>query len=253
MACSWRTVSPNSYKRRSTAFSGGIWKTAVTISATTTALTALYGWRLYGDYGVLEGTNYYPPYYAARLMQNFVQPGDTVISAISDYMLLATYAVRRQDGSMTILTINKDPTHTFTGRLALNGFTPASSGTIYSYGIPQDNAAEFGVGSPDVAQTNLSGAGTNFSYAFLLIRPPCSRCRRGRRNCWQFHRRWRPINSSSNSGASLAFLTSSSARLIWSTGTSVSTNKLLSGTLQHCTNSLVPSAPQQFWRAIWQP
>ena len=32
----------------------------------------------------LEGTDYYPPYYTAKLMQDFVQPGDTVISAASD-------------------------------------------------------------------------------------------------------------------------------------------------------------------------
>ncbi len=49
-----------------------------------TAISAptLYGWRQYGDYGVVDGgfVNLYPTYYTAKLMQDFVQPGDTVIS-----------------------------------------------------------------------------------------------------------------------------------------------------------------------------
>jgi len=132
--------------------------------------SALYGWRLYGDYGVLEGTEYYPPYYISKLMTNFVQAGDTVITAASDYSLLSTYAARRQNGVLTILTINKDPVNTLTGLVAVASFSPAAGGTIYSYGIPQDTAAQTGTGSPDVAQTAFSFTGTNFNYAF----PPYS-------------------------------------------------------------------------------
>ncbi len=132
--------------------------------------SSLYGWRQYGDYGVTEGTDLFPTYYTARLMQQFVQPGDTVIAAASDYSMLSVYAVRRLDGSLTILVINKSPGDTLTGQVAVAGFTPASGGAVYSYGIPQDNAAKTGVGSRDIAQTNISVAGTNFSYAF----PPYS-------------------------------------------------------------------------------
>jgi alpha-L-arabinofuranosidase len=131
---------------------------------------SLYGWRMYGDYGVLEGTDFYPTYYMAKLMQHFVQAGDTVITASSDYTLLSTYAVRRLNGDLTILTINKDPDSTITGQVAVADFTPAPNGTVYSYGIPQDNASETGVGSPDIAQTTFSVGGTTFSYAF----PPYS-------------------------------------------------------------------------------
>ncbi len=213
---------------------------------------SLYGWRLNNDYGITEGTDYYPPYYAARLMQNFVQPGDTVISATSDYVLLPTYAVRRQNGAMTILTINKDPTHTFTGQLALNGFTPASACTIYSYGIPQDNNAEFGTGSPDVAQTNLSVVGTNFSYAFppysanVFVLPPAPA------NLLAIPT---PPSASQfifqlQGQAGVPYVIQRSPDLVnW---TSVSTNKLLSATLS-ITNIIAPFTPTQFWRAIWQP
>jgi alpha-N-arabinofuranosidase len=155
-----------------TEFNGLFWWNLRNGSDSTTGnnSSSLYGWRQYGDYGVLEGTDYYPPYYAARLMQDFVQPGDTVISAASDYSLLSTYAVRRQNGSLTILTINKDPVNTLTGQVAVAGFSPAPNGTIYSYGIPQDTAAQTSTGSPDVAQSSFSFTGTNFNYSF----PPYS-------------------------------------------------------------------------------
>jgi hypothetical protein len=134
--------------------------------------SSLYGWREYGDYGIVDSgfVNVYPTYYTAKLMTNFVQAGDTVISAASDYSLLSTYAVQRQNGSLTILTINKDPANTLTGQVAVASFSPVSGGTIYSYGIPQDTAAQTSIGSPDVAQSTFSFAGTNFSHAF----PPYS-------------------------------------------------------------------------------
>jgi hypothetical protein len=214
--------------------------------------SSLYGWRLYGDYGVLEGTDIYPPYYTAKLMQNFVQAGDTVITAASDYLLLSTYAVRRQDGSLTILTINKDPVNTLTGQVAVASFTPASGGTIYSYGIPQDNAAETGIGSPDVAQTTFSVAGTNFSYAFppysatVLALSPASP---------QLLAIPIPPSASQfvlqlQGQAGVPYVIQRSTNLI--TWTPISTNTLLAGTL-NITNTVSPSSPVQFWRAIWQP
>ncbi|HXC99325.1 MAG TPA: alpha-L-arabinofuranosidase [Verrucomicrobiae bacterium] len=213
---------------------------------------SLYGWRMYGDYGVTEGTDYYPPYYTARLMQDFVQPGDTVISATSDYVLLPAYAVRRQDGSMTILAINKDPSNTITGHLALSGFSPASAGTIYSYGIPQDNAAEFGTGSPDVAQINLSGAGTNFSYAFPPYSATVLALSPGPASLLAIP----PLPTASQfvfqlqGQIGVPYVVQRSPDLVnW---TSVNTNKLLSNAI-NITNSLAPSTPKQFWRAIWQP
>ena len=142
--------------------------------------SSLYGWREYGDYGIVDSgfSNVYPTYYTSKLMTNFVQTGDTVISAASDYSLLSTYAVRRQNGSLTILTINKDPVNTLTGQVAVASFSPVPGGTIYFYGIPQDTAAETSVGSPDVAQSAFSFTGTNFNYAFppysatVMVLPP---------------------------------------------------------------------------------
>jgi hypothetical protein len=212
----------------------------------------LYGWRLYGDYGVLEGTDLYPTYYTAKLMQNFVQAGDTVITAASDYTLLSTYAVRRFNGSLTILTINKSPSNTATGQVVVAGFTPALGGTVYSYGIPQDNAAETGIGSPDVAQTNFSVTGTNFSYAFppysatvlaLSPSPPKLVAMPISLAASQF-----VFQLQGQAGVSYVIQCSTNLTA-WN---SVSTNTLPASTM-NITNSLVPFKTVQFWRAIWQP
>jgi hypothetical protein len=133
--------------------------------------SSLYGWRDYGDYGVVNigdytDPNLYPTYYTTELMTNFVQTGDTVVSASSTYGLLSSYAVRRQNGNLAVLVINKDPVNTLTGQVTLAGFSPRSSAAVYSYGIPQDDAVEFGIGSTGVAASSISVSGTNITYSF---------------------------------------------------------------------------------------
>jgi hypothetical protein len=213
---------------------------------------ALYGWRVYGDYGVTEGTNYFPPYYTGRLMQKFVQPGDTVVTAATDYSLLAAYATRRQNGAVSLLVINKDPLNVITGKVAVAGFAPAASATLYTYGIPQDDAARTGVGSPDIAQTNFLNAATNFSYAFppysasvftlaptavklasagLLVNP----------SRFVFQVQGQPNVP--------AIMQTSTDLVNW---ISVSTNAPATGS-QNFTNNLFPTSPRQFWRTTWLP
>lgn len=128
---------------------------------------SLYGWRQNGDYGVLSGNNErHPTYFVAGLLRHFARGGDQVVRASSDNPLLAAYAARRLDGSLSLLVINKSPTAAQRANIALSGYTPGANGTAYSYGIPQDEAARSGVGSQEVAQTTFTGAGANFSYTF---------------------------------------------------------------------------------------
>jgi hypothetical protein len=212
---------------------------------------ALYGWRQYGDYGVANGdTDLYPTYYVSKLMTHFVGGNDTVISAATDYSLLPSYAVRRRDGSLTILVINKDPSNTLTGNLQLTGFIPSSNATFYSYGIPQDNAAETGIGSPDIAQTNVSGVGTNFNYAFApysatviaLAPPPAELLATNPSGTGQF------IFQLQGQPGTPYVLQRSTNLVTW---TSISTNTLAASTI-NLTNSVAPSSAQ-FWRAAWVP
>jgi alpha-N-arabinofuranosidase len=137
---------------------------------------AFYGWRtnsdgsilvdggiVYGPGGVGSG---YPTYYVAKLMPHFAAGGDTVVSATSDYPLLAVYSVKRTNGALTLLVINKSSSSSLTAAINLSGYLPNANATIYSYGIPQDEAARTGVGSPDIAHANLAGVQSSFSVTF---------------------------------------------------------------------------------------
>ena len=87
---------------------------------------ALYGWRMgwftnealhantlqyYSDGGLVYGagyvTNRYPTFYAANLVTRFAAGGDRMVTAATDYPLLAAYAVQRTNGSLSMLVVNK--------------------------------------------------------------------------------------------------------------------------------------------------
>ncbi|PYS56238.1 MAG: hypothetical protein DMF76_25300, partial [Acidobacteria bacterium] len=128
---------------------------------------SLYGWRLYGDYGVLSPQSIrYPSFYIIKLMRYFARGGDTVVQATSDSPLLAVYAVKRANGSLTLLLVNKSPSQAQPTRVWVNDYVPDPQSGVTSYGIPQDEAARTAVGSPDLAQTTFDAAGTLFDYSF---------------------------------------------------------------------------------------
>ena len=70
------------------------------------------------------------------------------------------------DGTLRLLVINKSPKSHTTTNITLNGFTASDTATLFSYGMPQDNAAKNGKGSTDIAQTTISNIGSSFSYKF---------------------------------------------------------------------------------------
>jgi hypothetical protein len=126
---------------------------------------SLYGWRMYGDYGVENGEggaldptphDRYPTYYVMKLLSDFARGGDTVVNATSNNTLLSTYAVHRQDGSLTLLAINKSPTATYNANIAIKGYAPQATATVYSYGIPQDEYSEENAQSPGAPPSGYS-------------------------------------------------------------------------------------------------
>src|SRR3984893_704905 len=137
--------------------------------------SSLYGWRQYGDYGITDSVDpagpvdTYPTFYVARLLQHFARGGDQLVSSTSDYPLLSVCAAQRTAGGLTLLVVNKSPSNAFSTNITVSGKSPGSSGTLYSYGIPQDNAAKTGVGSADVSSSPITGLSTNFSYNFTAF------------------------------------------------------------------------------------
>jgi len=131
---------------------------------------SLYGWRAYGNYGMVNGAvpagpaDRYPTFYVSKLLKSFGRGGDKLVAATSDYTWVSAYAARRADGALTLLVLNKSAANSFNTRIALTGFAPTATATVVSYGIPQDEAARTGVGSADLATTTLSGVSSAFNY-----------------------------------------------------------------------------------------
>jgi hypothetical protein len=215
----------------------------------------LYGWRLYGDLGTINGSgtilsNRYPHFFTAKLMQYFIRPGDSVLNASCDYALLSACAARRTNGSLTLLVVNKDPSAGFAANIVLTNFAPSPRAALWSYGMPQDNAANTGVGSCDIAPASFSSAATNFNYTFapysvtvLCLAPAAPSLGAlpvapgGGKFVLQL-----------KGQAGVPYVLQSSTNLTaW---TSVSTNTPASGVL-NVTNAVV--AGGQFWRAVWKP
>jgi hypothetical protein len=61
-------------------------------------------------------------------------PGDTLVAASSSTSLLSAHAVKRANGDVDVMLINKDPNNDASVSLSYNGFTPGSgTPTAYSY------------------------------------------------------------------------------------------------------------------------
>lgn len=132
---------------------------------------SLYGWRQYGDYGIVTyavpatAADRYPSYYVQKLTKYFARGGETVVSATSDYVGLGVYAVKKTDGTLRVMFINKMPSSKLNVSITVNGLKVDPLAKTYTYGIPQDEAARTGVGSADILQGKLSVPGQTFSYS----------------------------------------------------------------------------------------
>ena len=217
----------------------------------------LYGWRAYGDEGIINangnpGTNRYPVFYGFKMMQYYVRPGDTVLGATSDYLLLSAYAARKANGALALLVINKDATTNFNAQISRSNFTPLSTATVRSYGIAQDDAVRTNnlvPGAQDIA-TNVVPAGAVFTNSF----PPYS--------LTLFTFTPGPAQLSAllpqpgqfvlqlHGQPGTPYIIQSSPDL--SAWIPVLTNTQV-GNVLNITNAISPGITQQFWRAVWQP
>ncbi|MFI7305933.1 cellulose binding domain-containing protein [Micromonospora aurantiaca] len=102
----------------------------------------------YGDFGLLSSGNCtsdgevcqpafntpFAPYHALSMMNLFVRPGDQLVRAGTDQPLVAAHAVRRPDGSVAVLLLNKDPDTAYPVALDYAGFTPADEApTVHTF------------------------------------------------------------------------------------------------------------------------
>ncbi|MFI7215119.1 cellulose binding domain-containing protein [Micromonospora maritima] len=93
----------------------------------------------YGDFGLLSSggctadgevceppfNTPFAPYHALSMMNLFARPGDQFVRAGTDQPLVTAHAVRRPDGSLAVLLVNKDPDTAYPVAVDYAGFTPA--------------------------------------------------------------------------------------------------------------------------------
>jgi len=215
--------------------------------------SSLYGWRTYGDLGMINGLNTkHPTFYAAKLMQYFVQAGDNILPASSDYPLLSVYASRLANGAVNVLLLNKDTQSNFNGQINISGFTPHGSGTVRSFGIPQDEAARTNASllAQDLKTNTVSGLSGSFTTNVpplsmtLITFPPAAPALTALGSAagqFSFRLQGQP--------EARYFVQSSTDLINWSTAL---TNSLTAST-GIVTNTVPGSSSAGFWRAVWQP
>lgn len=133
--------------------------------------SSLYGWRRYGDYGIVNDAtpagpaDRYPTFYVYKLLKHFARGGELVVPARSDYSSLGVYAVRGSGQSLRLLVINKHPSAVLNASIKVPGLRNGRKARVYSYGIAQDEAARTGEGSADVQESKLVISGSTLGYS----------------------------------------------------------------------------------------
>jgi hypothetical protein len=125
------------------------------------ASSGLFGSSTFGDYGILSNASSEEPaldtpfatYYGLKGLSALGKSGDRFVTTSSSSNLLATHAVLRSDGDLTLLIINKDRTNTTEAHVTLSGFVPAATGTVQSYGKTESA----------IATTSIAGLGSSFT------------------------------------------------------------------------------------------
>ncbi|MEV4728027.1 cellulose binding domain-containing protein [Micromonospora humida] len=110
-------------------------------------VTEVAGQTDYGDFGLLSsGTctadnsvcepplnTPFAPYHGLSMMNLFARPGDQFVRAATDEPLVTAHAVRRADGDLAVLLVNKDPANARPVTIDYAGFAPSDAApTTYS-------------------------------------------------------------------------------------------------------------------------
>ncbi|MEN3536725.1 cellulose binding domain-containing protein [Microbispora sp. ZYX-F-249] len=101
-------------------------------------ISTVAGHTDYGDFGMLSSAGCtgdvceppfntpFAPYHAISMVSAFARPGDRFVRAATDEPLVAAHAVRRTNGDLAVLLINRDPDGEHQVKIGYDGFTPAA-------------------------------------------------------------------------------------------------------------------------------
>jgi hypothetical protein len=114
----------------------------------------------------------FPAYYGIQMISRLGGPGDTLVKATSSSSLLSAHAVRRANGDVDVMLINKDPDNDATVTLSYSGFTPSSATpTVSSY---LKNAHSIGTAQSGSATTQTVSA---YGITVVQMHPTSAACR----------------------------------------------------------------------------
>jgi hypothetical protein len=125
---------------------------------------SLFGTADYGDYGVLSNgaspeppaDTAFPAYYGLQMLHRFAAGGDQMIRASSTNDLLTAHAVRRANGSLTVLVINKDPSNSYNVVFSLPGYRSFPAYLVSTYGEGSTGiSTRLGLGNGPLRSVNV--------------------------------------------------------------------------------------------------
>ena len=134
---------------------------------------SLYGWRLYGHYGLarfdarLGRLDRHPVFYIAKMLNKFLLGGDQVCACTSSEPLLKVYAVKHTDGTLSVLVVNTAPNTDYSHvPITLNGYQAHGNATVWTYGKANDDAAESRQPGQDLTRSAQPVSGSTLTRSF---------------------------------------------------------------------------------------
>jgi len=98
-----------------------------------------------------------PAYYGIKLLHQVARTGDMFVTANSDMETLTVHALKRRDGGLGLMLINKDLGRNVVATISVNGYNYATKGTRYDYGKLTIDAGK------DIVESPIENLGPTFS------------------------------------------------------------------------------------------
>jgi hypothetical protein len=103
-------------------------------------------------------------YYGVQMASTAARPGDVLVEAQSSTPMLSVHAVKRKDGGVALVLINKHPNQPYEVNIAIHDAALAATGTRYDFGRANFSGnSQWPVSGP--AQAKFEGTGKSFSIA----------------------------------------------------------------------------------------
>jgi hypothetical protein len=98
-----------------------------------------------------------PAYFGLQILHKVAHVGDTFVPATTPLDRLSVHAVKRRDGGLGLMFINKDPVQSISVTVTVDGYNFATKGTRYDWGKPGSDAGT------SITEAPVDGLGGTFT------------------------------------------------------------------------------------------